>query len=322
VGSFKRAKPMLAFDDIFAKVAGAGTGFVVVYNQRDHFDGPQFLRAQRYSGIGIKIGPEFGITNPGRIGQHQVTQLADGGFVVVWSAGPTHSAEIYARRYNGNGVAITKEFVVNTTLAGIQGSPTVAAMANGGFVVAWLSAVAGGKADIFAQRYAANGAKAGGQLRLTATPEESESVVVVGSLHNDGFVVAWSSSNNIIGDHLRGRRYTSAGLPSGAEFLISGPAGAVPPRSDPTLSVLDDDRFLLAYGRAGEIYAKLLGAMAADDADAPEFKVNSAALAGFRGYPSSVALSNRNMFVAWEMDPAAGTLQVRLRRLDFPPTVP
>jgi hypothetical protein len=68
-GGFTRVKPMLALDDVFPKVVGAGSGFVVVYNWRQFIDGPQQIMAQRYSGAGVKVGPEFQVnaTSPGHI---------------------------------------------------------------------------------------------------------------------------------------------------------------------------------------------------------------------------------------------------------------
>jgi alpha-tubulin suppressor-like RCC1 family protein len=308
VGGITRVKPMLAVDGVYPKVAATGTGFVVVYNWRQYIDGPQRIMAQRYSAAGAKVGAEFQVnaTNPGHITQHQVAKLADGGFVVVWGAG--NSGEIYARRYDSRGAPVGGEFIVNTTLLKTQTDPAVAALANGGFVIAW-STQAGAGYEIYAQRYAANGRKLGVELKLTTSPGMSENVPVIAGLHNGGFVAAWSRSSNADAT-VRGRRYTAAGAPNGAEFVIGGQnAGHWEPI---TLAVLDDDRFLVAYAKTGanfsaNIYAKLLAPTAADDAATGEFRLSSTG--GLR--PSAVALSNRNMFVLWETN--------RMRRLDFPP---
>ena len=106
---------------------------------------------------------------------------------------------------------------------------------------------------------------------------------------------------------IRGRRFTAAGVPNGAEFVVTMPSFGV---NDPiALSVLDDDRFLVVYAQVfpNNIYGKLYGPTAATDATAAEFRVNSAA-GGV--HPSAIALSNRNMFVLWESN--------RMRRLDIP----
>jgi hypothetical protein len=315
-GSFTRVKPMLTLDDCYAKVAAAGTGFVVVYNWRQHIDSPVQIMAQRYSATGATLGTEFqvNVNNPGHILQHQVTGLADGGFVVTWSAGPNRSGsgDIYARRYNSTGVAVTDEFLVNTTLKNTQTDPAVAALANGGFVIAW-SGRANAGYDIFAQRYAANGAKLGAELKLTSTSGVEENAPLIAGLHNGGFVAAWTHSH-VADATIRGRRFKAAGAPNGAEFIIGGQNyGHWEPIA---LTVLDDDRFFVAYSKSGnDIYAKLLGPTAAADGTATEFRVNTTATAAWRLRPGAVALSDRRIFAAWEEYGGAE----HMRRLEFPP---
>jgi hypothetical protein len=321
VGNLTRVKPTLMLDDHAPATAAAtgNGGFVVVWAYREHFDAPDRILGQRYSAAGVKKGSEFQInqTNPGHIQDQKVVSLADGGFVVVWNAGPNAggSGEIYARRYNDTGGAVGGEFIVNTTRAKTQNFPAVAGLANGGFVVAWNSPAAGGHEDIHGQRYAANGKKAGAEFKITNAVGKSENTPVIAGLHNGGFVVAWTHSDSGV-TAVHGRRFTAAGLPNGAEFVIGEPNyGSWEPI---TLTVLDDDRFLVAYSKSGDnIYAKLLGPTAALDGTTTEFRVNSTATAPQRVDPSAVALSNRNVFVAWEFY-ATVRPQLRMRRLDFP----
>lgn len=319
-GGFTRVKPMLVPDDVFPKVVGAGSGFVVVYNWRQFIDGPQQIMAQRYSGAGVKVGSEFRVnaTSPGHILKHEVAQLADGGFVVTWSAGPNKSAsgEIYARRYDSKGAPVTGEFIVNTTLLKTQSDPVVAALANGGFVVVWSSAGVGGYEDIYGQRYAAKGAKLGAELKITNSLGKSETAPAVAGLHNGGFVVAWTGDT--AGVDARG--FNAAGVPAGAAFQVGQRNyGHWEPLS---LTVLDDDRFLVAWGDGafGEKLSARLYGSPADSAASPEFQVN-AVTAGFNNHlrPSTVALANSKLFMAWEKTPGGKPSQVRMRRLDFPP---
>ena len=93
VGNLTRVKPTLMLSD-HAPATAAATGngaFVVVWAYREHFDAPDRILGQRYSAAGAKKGSEFQInqTNPGHIQDQKVVSLADGGFVVVWNAGPT-----------------------------------------------------------------------------------------------------------------------------------------------------------------------------------------------------------------------------------------
>src|SRR5574343_1230325 len=59
--------------------------------------------------------------------------LIGGGYVTTWvSYAQDGSAEcIYAQRMDANGVAVGPEFQVNTTIAGTQTDPTIAALSNG-----------------------------------------------------------------------------------------------------------------------------------------------------------------------------------------------
>lgn len=305
IGNFTRVKPTLMLSDHAPATAAAtgNGGFVVVWAYREHFDAPDRILGQRYSAAGAKKGSEFQInqTNPGHIQDQKVVSLADGGFVVVWNAGPNKSGsgEIYARRYNDTGGAVGGEFIVNTTQSKTQSFPAVAGLGNGGFVVAWNLPAAGGHVDIYGQRFAANGRKAGAEFTITSAVGKSENAPVIAGLHGGGFVVAWTGSAT---HAVHGRRFNGNGVALGAEFLVGEPNyGGWEPLA---LTVLDDDRFLVAYSKSGDnIYAKLLGPTAAADATTTEFRVNSTATAPQRVDPSAVALSNRNVFVAWKFYP-------------------
>ncbi|MFM7272611.1 MAG: hypothetical protein ACKO4A_02000, partial [Gammaproteobacteria bacterium] len=76
--------------------------------------------------------------------------LPGGGFVAVWSSAGQDGDGfgVFARRYGNNGLPLGDEFAVNQSTAGSQGTTgadagskqtAVAALASGGFVVAWTS---------------------------------------------------------------------------------------------------------------------------------------------------------------------------------------
>ena len=73
--------------------------------------------------------------------------LKDGGFVLSWSSNGQDGSGygVYAQRYAASGAAVGGEFRVNTETNGNQTDntygygPTMAASADGGFVVAWPS---------------------------------------------------------------------------------------------------------------------------------------------------------------------------------------
>ncbi len=87
--------------------------------------------------------------------------LQDGGWVVTWVSylqdGSNHG--VYGQRYNANGAAIGAEFKVNTSIADSQIYPSVAALADGGWIVTWTSFnnQDGSGDGIFGQRFDVNG---------------------------------------------------------------------------------------------------------------------------------------------------------------------
>ena len=103
--------------------------------------------------------------------------LADGGYVVTWTAPRTAdtSLDIYARRFDAQGVACpcgaekrVNTFTDSLNLA-IRTSPAVAALADGGYLVTWVSSGQSGFAGsaIYAQRYGANNSPIGSETLLT-----------------------------------------------------------------------------------------------------------------------------------------------------------
>src|SRR6476620_1293188 len=66
--------------------------------------------------------------------------LSDGRRIVTWASNDVSAiGDIYQQSYAADGTAIGTETLVNTTLAGSQLTPKVAALAGGGWVVVWQS---------------------------------------------------------------------------------------------------------------------------------------------------------------------------------------
>ncbi len=121
----------------------------------------QDVYGQILSPAGQTVGTNFLINQFTPYNQRTpaVAALANGGFVVVWvseqeqtvynlggidntnGSSPavigSGSVDIYARFYNSNGVAAGNEFLVDTNALSPCANPSVAAAADGGFMVAW-----------------------------------------------------------------------------------------------------------------------------------------------------------------------------------------
>ncbi len=176
-------------------------GFLVTW-QSNLQDGSGYgVFAQRYAANGIKTGAEFRVntTTASHQNNPEVTLLTDGGYVVTWSSGATPAtSNIYAQRYASNGGKVAGEIKVNTTTYGVESSVT--ALADGGYVVAWLAITGSSRWDVFAQRYTASGTAVGGELMLSTTSTGSSSSVynslqvapVVTALIDGSYVATWT----------------------------------------------------------------------------------------------------------------------------------
>ena len=105
-----------------------------------------------------------------------VAVLKGGSFVVVWtdSAADASGTAVMARIYTAAGVPLPARpvgFVVPTTLAGDQKTPTITALADGGFVVIWDDDASG---SIRGMRFDATGTVVGNEFIVSALPDVSD----------------------------------------------------------------------------------------------------------------------------------------------------
>ncbi|MNL50640.1 hypothetical protein D3C87_1736720 [compost metagenome] len=83
----------------------------------------------------IRVNPTTGYHS-----EPSLTALKDGGYIVAWSDQGTSTTDyIYTQRYNASGVKVGGPALVNSVTNSAQEDPTITALANGGYVVAWQS---------------------------------------------------------------------------------------------------------------------------------------------------------------------------------------
>jgi hypothetical protein len=142
-------------------VATTSNGLVVVWQSYQDVNGKEIL-GRRFDGAGAPLGGEFQVNTFTSGGQEAPAVAADGdgNFVVVWdsygTAPPPRDANgVFSQHFASSGEPLGNEFQVNTTTAGPQFEPVVAATPDGDFVVAWTSGYTYGTLngrDVFAQR--------------------------------------------------------------------------------------------------------------------------------------------------------------------------
>lgn len=148
------------------------------------------------------------------------TVAADGrnGFVLGWQDGDVpHSSGIFAATLPPGASAPRKPFQVNTTTAGNQLFPDVAADAEGRFVFVWQNGALPN--DVRGQTFRAGGGRQSPEVRLAASSESDQLAAQVAMEEGGDFVVAW------VDDHLqrgaiKAARFSGDGSPLGGEINL------------------------------------------------------------------------------------------------------
>lgn len=251
-----------------------------------------------------------------------ITALTGGNYVVTWQSNSQDGSGngTYAQRYNAAGEALGNEFRVNTTTAGSQDAPTIAALSDGGFVVCWdthLYAMGNNRAVIYTQRFDANDINRGSESQFVVPAELAEyqgpSHATVTGISAGGYVVTalsrtWEiSSYDQNGDPwydwysvLNNRRFDANGtLTNTTEIGNSWGFGY----ESLTSTTLSDGGYVVAYRLAFErtIQANRFNASGAPLGAA--FQVSG----GETTNPAVAALGGGGFVVGWQSNDGAGT---------------
>ncbi len=152
--------------------------------------------------------------------------LNDGGHIVVWEGTGIESPDgdnggIYGQRIDDAGDPVGSAFLVNTTTMDSQRLPSVAGLADGGYVVTWDSWTPDTTAyDVKLQRYAADGSRLGSETQVNQTTTGSQSHPTVADLSGGGFVVTWWDSRIEFAD-VYARLYADDGTAVTDEFIVN-----------------------------------------------------------------------------------------------------
>jgi hypothetical protein len=157
-----------------------------------------------------------------------VAALPDGSAVVTWSSYGQDGSMfgVYARRFKSTGVATTaKEFLVNQYKSYNQRSPAVAALANGNYVIAWISEQERyfNSFDVYARIFTAAGVPVTDEIAVNTTANPCATPAVA-PLNDGGFTVVWSQNDASVPTNswdVWGRPFTAEGTPEATDFRIN-----------------------------------------------------------------------------------------------------
>ncbi|SFI18346.1 cadherin repeat domain-containing protein [Planctomicrobium piriforme] len=270
------------------------------------FLGSPIIEGQRFTAAGARIGSAFEVTNAGSF-SFSVAMDEVGDFVVAWGSvdGVDGSGNgIVAQRYDGISGLGSGPFLVNTQTIGNQFYPSVAMDASGDFVVTYESRTSiTAEYGVYAQRFHANGAKAGIEFRVNTDTRNALSNQkyfnpVVGMDGAGDFVVAWQNYGQD-GDNfgIFAQRYNAAGTALGKEFQVNTGIGNSQYRPELAMNALGD--FVVAWtsdlqdGSSRGVYAQRFNPIGTRQGG--EFRVNTTTVSE-QSFPA-VAINDLGSFV-------------------------
>lgn len=157
-----------------------------------------------------------------------VAVFPDGGFVVVFTAGPRWDQSgrrvIHARLFDSQGKPTSGQFRLIDKVAGSQFVDQVVADRDGSFLVVWTETAPDGPRRLFVRRFNRDGTPRGERIQVhkPSRSDRSNGVLAIGP---DGrFVVAWESDVRLSDEagytDAAARIFTAQGKPVAREFIV------------------------------------------------------------------------------------------------------
>jgi Ca2+-binding RTX toxin-like protein len=269
------------------------------------------------------VGAEFLVntTTAGYQGSVALTALVNGRFVAAWAHSavyPLSVDDVRAQVFDAQGGKAGNEFRVNTTILKAQDCATVTALADGRFVAAWRdwSETGDDKSGpaVRGQIFHADGTASGTEFLVNTTTASWQEQPILAGLFGGGFVAAWTDLSTSAGDSssraVRAQIFGADGRKVGAELVVNSTTAG--DQSDPTLCVLQDGRFVVAwtdrsYSGGDTDGAAIRAQIFNGDGNRAgnEFLVNSTT-SGDQVDPALTPLLNGGFVVAWADASAAG----------------
>jgi Ca2+-binding RTX toxin-like protein len=247
----------------------------------------------------VAQGAEFDVnsTHPRSQTQSDAAQLADGNLVVVWleaDIGSTANQLLKAQIYDSDGSPIGGEI---TLVSGAGVNPSVAGLADGGFVVTWQN-FSGVRAQLFNADGTAESAA------FTASPiSVSASGADVAALADGGFAITWHDNRTSAGDTTGSAVYVRAYDENGIALTETRANVSTPGnQADTAITALPDGGYFVTWTDRGTSSGWLIkGRFFGSDGTAAgvEFVINGS-IGSLSSVESSVTvLANGNIAVAW-----------------------
>jgi Ca2+-binding RTX toxin-like protein len=248
----------------------ADGGYVVTWDSNGQDGSGTGIYSQRFDANGAPVSVETRVnsTTLGEQYASTVAALPDGGYVVTWDSNGQDGSGggVYSQRFDANGAPIGVETQVNSTTGGEQVYPTVAALADGGYVVTWTSNGQDGSGwGVYSQRFDADGVPVGGETQVNSTTLSDQFVPAVAALAHGGYVVTWQSADQDgSSTGIYSQRFDANGVAVGVETQVNSTTFSH--QAFPTVAGLADGGYVVTWmsfeqdGSNWGIYSQLFDA--------------------------------------------------------------
>ncbi|MCV6621535.1 MAG: Ig-like domain-containing protein [Cellvibrionaceae bacterium] len=210
----------------------ADGGYLVTYLKLSDEEGQGFdVYGQRYDADGNSTGDSFMVNSfkPGDQINSDVIGLNDGGFVITWQSRDQDGDlnGIYAQRYDADNNAVGPETQINVYTDSDQQRPAVSDLADGGYVITWMSHGQDGSGEgIYMRLFNADGVAITGDVRVNDSTIDNQANPSITTLSDGRFIVSWDTVNNAGQTQAMAKIYDAQGRSQSAEFTLSSDGGA------------------------------------------------------------------------------------------------
>lgn len=257
--------------------------------------------------------------------------LANSNVVVAYGslnqAAADSMQDVYVQILSPTGQKVGSEFLANQFITYNQRTPSVAALSDGRFVIAWVSEqqTADLAVDIFARVFSASGVPAGGEFVVDSTTNVCANPSVAAGAAG-GFVITWGQKDRTIvtnGWDIFARSYTSAGSGGAIQQLNTFVYGD---QFAPKISSLPSG-YMVVWTSMGEdgswdgVFGRFLDA--SGNPSGGEFQVNTTTV-GRQIQPAVAADGVGRYLVTWSsfVDPNSGMDLFAQRYVDMSQPLP
>ncbi len=328
-----------AFDQRFVNPTTAGQqlapavdmaadgSFVVVWEDDNDLNGVFQIYARGFNADGSE---RFAVRTVNSVADGQqrnpaVAVAPDGRFVVAWEDDQDRNDEmqIWVRGFNADGSERFADRSVHADNIGSRLRPALAALADGGFLVAWEDDGDGnGSYQIHARGFGPTGAERLARLTVNSVADGQQRRPVIDADSGGGFVVLWQDDQENDGNYqIFARAFEAGGSQRFADLRVN--SNAAGQHLAPALSVADSGAFVAVWqddsDGNGSYQVRARAYTAAGAVHRAEWTANRFA-SGQQRAPAVFLEGTGPLVIAWEDDmDGNGAYQILAGGIDLPP---